>query len=313
MLYPQGNFYPQGAFSQQSFQNPQGNFYPQGALGQQGFQGNAFHSNPFQSNLGIQGNLGNIPFANTPYGYPQQTQAGYAQHPTQQQAALQQHAIQQLLAHQLAAQQLGAQQFGPQQPFGAQQPSPMNAFPGLSNGAAQSGAWTQQQPGTEQINPTLAPRHHLLQQLAQYHYLVAQQLAQLAAQQAAQCFGVRGADIDRAGVVWVSLASGHLGEFDRRKCKGPLNGPTATGDHCPEGWRFHRLPGPGFVNVPQMSVESSYYTWVDQHDTLGLGANVPIATGNLFDGVHALVDGKFITLRIPYPLGFYAKGLEDRI
>ena len=126
-------------------------------------------------------------------------------------------------------------------------------------------------------------------------------------------FGARGADIDRNGVVWVSLASGDLGEFDRRKCRGPLNGPTATGDHCPEGWSFHRLPGPGFVNVPQMSVESSYYTWVDQHDTLGLGANVPIATGNLFDGVHALVEGKFVTLRIPYPLGFYAKGLEGRI
>jgi hypothetical protein len=126
-------------------------------------------------------------------------------------------------------------------------------------------------------------------------------------------FGVRGADIDRNGVVWVSLASGDLGQFDRRKCKGPLNGPTATGDHCPEGWSFHRLPGPGFVNVPQMSVESSYYTWVDQHNTLGLGANVPIATGNLSDGVHALVDGKFVTLRIPYPLGFYAKGLDGRI
>jgi len=126
-------------------------------------------------------------------------------------------------------------------------------------------------------------------------------------------FGVRGGDIDRNGVVWVSLASGHLAEFDRRKCKAPLNGPNATGDHCPEGWSFHRLPGPGFVNVPQMSVESSYYTWVDQHDTLGLGANVPIATGNLFDGVHALVNGQFVTLRIPYPLGFYAKGLEGRI
>jgi hypothetical protein len=126
-------------------------------------------------------------------------------------------------------------------------------------------------------------------------------------------FGVRGADIDRNGVVWVSLASGDLGEFDRRKCKGPLNGPAATGNHCPEGWSFHRLPGPGFVNLPQMSVESSYYTWVDQHDTLGLGADVPIATGNLFDGVHALVRGKFITLRIPYPLGFYAKGMEGRI
>jgi hypothetical protein len=126
-------------------------------------------------------------------------------------------------------------------------------------------------------------------------------------------FGVRGADIDRNGVVWVSLGSGHLGEFDRRKCKSALNGPKATGDHCPDGWTFHRLPGPGFAELPQFSVESSYYTWVDQHNTLGLGANVPMATGNLFDGVHAFVNGKFITLRIPYPLGFYSKGFEGRI
>jgi hypothetical protein len=126
-------------------------------------------------------------------------------------------------------------------------------------------------------------------------------------------FGVRGADIDRNGVVWASLGSGHLGEFDRRKCKGALNGPKATGDHCPEGWTLHRLPGPGFTELPEFSVESSYYTWVDQHDTLGLGKNIPIATGNLFDGVHALINGKFATLRIPYPLGFYMKGLEGRI
>jgi hypothetical protein len=126
-------------------------------------------------------------------------------------------------------------------------------------------------------------------------------------------FGVRGADIDRNGVVWASLASGHLGRFDRRQCKGPLNGPTATGDHCPEGWSFFRLPGPGFAQLPQFSVESSYYTWVDQHDTLGLGMNVPIVTGNLSDGVHALVDGKFVTLRLPYPLGFYMKGMDGRI
>ena len=126
-------------------------------------------------------------------------------------------------------------------------------------------------------------------------------------------FGVRGADIDRNGVVWVSLGSGHLGEFDRSKCLGPLNGPDATGDHCPEGWTFHPLPGPGFDDLPGFSVESNYYTWVDQHNTSGLGANVPIATGNLFDGVHALVDGEFVTLRIPYPLGFYSKGFDGRI
>jgi hypothetical protein len=126
-------------------------------------------------------------------------------------------------------------------------------------------------------------------------------------------FGVRGADIDSNGVVWASLGSGHIGEFDRRKCQGPLNGPEATGDHCPEGWTLHPLPGPGFDDLPEFSVESSYYTWVDQHDTAGLGENVPMATGNLFDGVHALVDGDMVTLRIPYPLGFYSKGFDGRI
>jgi hypothetical protein len=126
-------------------------------------------------------------------------------------------------------------------------------------------------------------------------------------------FGNRGADIDRNGVVWASMASGHLGEFDRRKCTGPLNGPEATGDHCPEGWTFHDLPGPGFIDLPAFSVESSYYTWVDQRDSLGLGSNVPMVTGNLHDGVHALVDGKFLILRLPYPLGFYTKGFDGRI
>ena len=126
-------------------------------------------------------------------------------------------------------------------------------------------------------------------------------------------FGVRGADIDKNGVVWTSLGSGHLGEFDRRKCKGPLNGPDATGTHCPEGWTLHDLPGPGFTDLPEFSVESSYYTWVDQHNALGLGEDVPMATGNLFDGVHALVEDDFVTLRIPYPMGFYSKGFEGRI
>ena len=129
----------------------------------------------------------------------------------------------------------------------------------------------------------------------------------------APAYGIRGADIDSQGVVWGAFASGHLASFDRRKCKGPLNGPNATGNHCPEGWTLYRLPGPSFESGPDQSVESSYYVWVDQHDTLGLGKDVPIVTGNLFDGFHALVGGKFVTLRTPYPLGFYAKGLDGRI
>jgi len=126
-------------------------------------------------------------------------------------------------------------------------------------------------------------------------------------------FGPRGGDIDSKGVVWVSLASGHLGSFDRSKCKGPLNGPTATGDQCPEGWTFYQYPGPGFAGLGDNSAEASYYTWVDQHDAVGLGADVPISTANENDGFAALIDGKMVTLRVPYPLGFYAKGLDARI
>ena len=128
-------------------------------------------------------------------------------------------------------------------------------------------------------------------------------------------FSPRGGDVDRNGVYWAAMASGHMASFDRRKCKGPLNGPKATGQHCPEGWTFYSRaaaadsrasPTPG-------SAEGSYYTWVDQFDTLGLGANTPINTGNLSEGLLALKDGKWVVLRVPYPLGFYTKWLDGRI
>ncbi len=125
-------------------------------------------------------------------------------------------------------------------------------------------------------------------------------------------FGPRGGDIDSQGRVWVSLASGHMGMFDRRKCK-VLNGPTATGNHCPEGWSFYKYPGPGFDGIGDNSAESSYYSWVDQHNTFGLGDDVPMSTANLQDGLVAFKDGAMILLKVPYPTGFYAKGLDGRI
>ena len=126
-------------------------------------------------------------------------------------------------------------------------------------------------------------------------------------------FSPRGMDIDRNGVVWVALASGHLASFDRHKCTGPLNGPKATGRQCPEGWTLYQTPGPKFKNVTGSgSADSHYYVWVDQFDTLGLGQNTPIITGNSSDSLLALVNGKFIILRVPYPLGFFAKGMDGR-
>ncbi|HEV2149161.1 MAG TPA: carboxypeptidase-like regulatory domain-containing protein [Longimicrobiaceae bacterium] len=129
-----------------------------------------------------------------------------------------------------------------------------------------------------------------------------------------QGFSPRGGDVDRNGVYWAALASGHMASFDRRKCRGPLNGPTATGQHCPEGWTFYAEPLPQLGNVTSPgSGEGSYYTWVDQFNTLGLGANVPINTGNQSEGLLVLKDGKWVVLRVPYPMGFYTKWLDGRI
>ena len=77
----------------------------------------------------------------------------------------------------------------------------------------------------------------------------------------------------------------------------------------PERWSrggFRTVTDPG-------SAEGSYYVWVDWLDTFGLGRNVPIAMGNLNDSIYALVDGKLITLCVPYPMGMFAKNVDGRI
>jgi hypothetical protein len=128
-------------------------------------------------------------------------------------------------------------------------------------------------------------------------------------------YTVRTLDVDRNGLLWVTLTgSSHLASFDRRKCKSPLNGPTATGQHCPEGWALYPLPGPQFKGVTDAgSAEGTYINWVDQFDTFGLGKNVPFTIGNGSDSLLALSNGKFVILRVPYPMGFYAKGMDGRI
>jgi hypothetical protein len=128
-------------------------------------------------------------------------------------------------------------------------------------------------------------------------------------------FGPRGLDIGLDGVVWTAMSSGHVASFDRRLCKGPLNGPTtAEGKQCPEGWHVYRMPGPQFKGMdPKGSANHAYYLWVDRYNILGLGANVPIASANGGESLLALVNGEFVTLRVPYPLGFFTKNVDGRI
>ena len=126
----------------------------------------------------------------------------------------------------------------------------------------------------------------------------------------------RGVDVDRNGVIWTALSgSGHMASFDRSRCR-VLNGPDATGQHCPEGWTLYPTPGPQMKGVTDPgSADYHYYNWVDQFGTLGLGPNVPIAPGSGSDSLLALLPetGEWVVLRVPYPLGFFARGLDGRI
>lgn len=126
----------------------------------------------------------------------------------------------------------------------------------------------------------------------------------------------RGIDVDTNGVIWTALAgSGHMASFDRRKCE-VLSGPESwTGQHCPEGWTLTRTPGPSFKNGPEeISVDMSYYNFVDRFNTLGLGENTPVANGTNSDSLLVLQpDGEWLVMRVPYPLGFFSRGMDGRI
>jgi hypothetical protein len=128
-------------------------------------------------------------------------------------------------------------------------------------------------------------------------------------------FYPHGIDFDSNGVAWVNFpSSGHFASFDRRKCK-VLNGPSATGQHCPEGWTFYRLPGPMMQEPKNVSADWTYVVWVDRFNTLGLGENVPMTHGTNSDALYAFLPQtkEWVTLRVPYPLTFYPRLNDGRI
>jgi len=127
-------------------------------------------------------------------------------------------------------------------------------------------------------------------------------------------FDPRGVDIDTNGVVWTALAaSSHLASFDRRKCAGVV-GRKADGSECREGWTLYQTKGPKLRGT-DIPADFHYFNWVDQQNILGRGENTPLATGSNSDSLLVLDPRtqQWLTLRVPYPLGFYSRGLDGRI
>ncbi len=125
----------------------------------------------------------------------------------------------------------------------------------------------------------------------------------------------RGVDVDSNGVVWTGLAaSSHLASFDVRKCK-DLNGPAKVdGSQCKEGWTLYQTTGPKLKGT-DVPADFHYFNWVDQHNVMGLGKDTPFLTGSNSDSLIALnpQTKKWTYFKVPYPLGFYSRGMDARI
>jgi hypothetical protein len=63
------------------------------------------------------------------------------------------------------------------------------------------------------------------------------------------------------------------------------------------------------------SADWHYLTWVDLHNVFGLGKDVPIIPGSNSDSLIAFLPDakKFVVMRVPYPMGYYPRGLDARI
>ena len=129
-------------------------------------------------------------------------------------------------------------------------------------------------------------------------------------------YGSGGLHITGDGLIWQDWrGSGHFAAFDRSVCT-VTNGPEATGQSCPEGWTFYRMDKPTFANAEMpINSDESYLTQIDHHDVLGLGAETPVYGVVNTDSLEVFVPAteEFVTMRVPYPMGFFSRSSVGRI
>ena len=129
-------------------------------------------------------------------------------------------------------------------------------------------------------------------------------------------YGSGGLHITRDGIVWQDWrGSGHFASFDRRRCT-VTNGPEATGQSCPDGWTLYRMEKPTYANAGMpINSDESYLTQIDHHDVLGFGPETPVYGVVNTDSLEVFLPSseEFVTLRVPYPMGFFSRSSVGRI
>ena len=131
-----------------------------------------------------------------------------------------------------------------------------------------------------------------------------------------ELYGVGGVEADSQGNIWQDWrTSGHFTSFNRNKCPAIIQDPNVTGQGCPEGWVIYRKKDDPTYGNSVWKSNQSYLTQVDFHDALGLGKDAPMYGSINTDSLEVLSPKtrEFVTLRVPYPLGFFTRSANGRI
>ena len=127
-------------------------------------------------------------------------------------------------------------------------------------------------------------------------------------------FGIRGMDVDRNGVVWVPLDSGHIAQLRSPQMQGAAQrtgrraGQQVSGRLGPSirsrDPASRAMPAPR--RTPITSGSTSTTSWASAPT-----CRSPPATSRI--RCTRWSAAQVIELRVPYPMGFFAKGLDGRI
>ena len=74
------------------------------------------------------------------------------------------------------------------------------------------------------------------------------------------------------------------------------------------------VPGPSFKGTDARA-DWHYLNWVDRYDTLGFGKDVQVVLGTGSDSllIFKPETKQWLTVRVPYPMGFYTRDIDGRI
>jgi len=114
------------------------------------------------------------------------------------------------------------------------------------------------------------------------------------------------------GVIWTVLASGHFASLRPPQVQGTTQrARQPPGQHCPEGWTLYsdaRVPLFKGVDERVGSADTNYYKLGSISTTRSAWARTflsPPPTARMHWKALDPATGKFIVMRVPYPMGFF--------